>query len=127
MKHANEVRLCCAIRFPRAEASKAQGEDASNASPSEFGNLIYRRSGFISLTCQSGAGVLPTGTFGDFLERLKQSDEYLKDLLGHIQRFNLLDFTGLDEGGPDSAPAVFRRLVTYHAVRMPRDFQHPRS
>jgi len=62
---------------------------------------------------------LPTGAFEDFLSRLKRQQSHASTslLLGHIRRFTNLDVAAMDEGGPDSAPAVFRRLVAYHAVR----------
>lgn len=64
---------------------------------------------------------LPVGAFVDFLNRLKRqaSHESTQQLLGHIRRFNALDVASLDEGGPDSAPAVFRRLVAFHSVSRP--------
>ena len=71
--------------------------------------------------------VLPTGAFEDFLSRLKRQQSHASTslLLSHIRRFTNLDVAAMDEGGPDSAPAVFRRLVAYHAVRATQEAVTP--
>lgn len=60
--------------------------------------------------------------FDDFLDRIRLQGGHASTalLLSHIRRFNALDVGSMDEGGPYSAPAVFRRLVNFHASELGR-------